>query len=284
MSTVYLNGEFVPEASAMVPVDDRGFLFADACYEVTPFYGGRCLAIDRHLARLQSGLDELRIRFDTQLFVPVHDELIARNGLADLPAGSVYMQVTRGVAPRGHAFPTGVTPTVFARAGAMKPRPQAEVEMGTRAITHPDLRWGRVDIKSTGLLANVLAQQQAIDTGVSDVVLHRDGVVTEGSHTNVFAVIDGVIVTTPTGHRILAGITRGLVLELARADGLPVDERDWTLEELFAADELFMTSTNSEVRPVVAVDGRPIGTQARGPITHRLQQLYRAYVAHECGV
>jgi D-alanine transaminase len=282
VSTIYLNGEYVPAASATVSIDDRGFLFADACYEVTACFGGRLLALDRHLVRLQRGLDELRIEFDVESLVPVHEELIVRNGLVDVTAGSVYVHVTRGVAPRDHAFPAAATPTVLARTRSTPTRPETATA-GTRAITHPDIRWGRVDIKTTSLLPNVLAQQWAVDAGVGDVILHRDGVVTEGSHTNVLGVIDGVLVTAPADHRILPGITRGLVLELAVADGIDVAERTWTLDELFAADEVFMTSTNSGVRPIVEIDGRPVASGRRGPVTERLQALYGAFVARECG-
>ncbi len=283
MSTIYLNGEYVPGETATVSIDDRGFLLADACYEVTACFRGRFLALDRHLTRLQQGLDELRIRFDAATLVPVHHELIARNDLGGAPASSVYVHITRGVAPRTHAFPASATPTVLARASASAPVSDAAT-FGVRAITHEDLRWGRVDIKTPGLLPNVLAQQSAVDAGVQDVVLHRDGEVTEGSHTNVFGVIDGAVVTAPTDHRILPGVTRALVLELARADGVRVDERVWTLDELRSADEVFMTSTNSGVRPLIEIDGRPVGNGRRGPVTEGLQASYRSFVARECGL
>lgn len=283
MSTVFLNGEYVPASTATVSVDDRGFLFADACYEVTACFGGRFLALDRHLARLQDGVGELRIEFDVAALVPVHDELIVRNGLGNAPASSVYVHVTRGVAPRTHAFPENVTPTVLARAQATA-SPSASATLGARAITCQDIRWGRVDIKTSGLLPNVLAQQFAVDAGVDDVVLHRDGEVTEGSHTSVFGVIDGAIVTAIADQRILPGVTRGLVLELAGAAGIGAEERVWTLDELIHADEVFMTSTNSGVRPLIEIDGRPVGSGRRGPITEWLQTAYRALVARECGV
>lgn len=276
---LHLNGEYVDVASAAISVDDRGFLFADACYEVTAAFDGVLIALDRHLARLQRGLDAVRIQFDAMQLASVHHELIDRNGLADVPRASVYVQVTRGVAPRSHAFPHDTSPTVLVRAQSI-PGPSAAVtEAGTQAITQEDERWGRVDIKTTGLLANVLAQQAAIDAGVDDVILHRGGVVTEGSRTNVLAVVDGVIVTAAADRRILAGVTRGLVLELAEHAGFEVVERDWTLSELSVADEVLMTSTTAGVRPVVRIDGRPVGTGRRGPITKALQSSYAAFVA-----
>lgn len=278
---LYLDGRYLPASEAAISVDDRGFLFADGCYEVTLLVDGVPIALDRHLARLQRGLDEIRIGFDTATLVPVHHELIERNGLAEARYATVYVQVTRGVAPRRHAFPVGVEPTVLVRAAPIDGPSESLLVEGARAITHPDERWGRVDIKTVGLLPNVLAQQAAVDAGVDDVILHRDGVVTEGSHTNVHAVIDGVVVTAPADRRILAGVTRGIVLELAVADGVEVVERDWTLDELAAADEVCMSSTTAGVRPIVQVDGRPVGAGGRGPVTARLQDLYAAFVAAE---
>lgn len=275
----YLDGDYVAVDAAAVSIDDRGFLFADACYEVTAVFGGGFVALDRHLARLQRGLDEIRIPFEATSLVPVHHELIDRNGLAEVDRASVYVQVTRGVAPRTHGFPEAVTPTVLVRAQPIPGPPRSTIEQGTSAITSADERWGRVDIKTTGLLANVLAQQVAIDAGADDVILHRNGIVTEGSHTNVMGIIDGVVVTAPADRRILAGVTRGIVIELAAAEDLKVEEREWSLGELRAADEVVMTSTTAGVRPIVTVDRRPIGAGTRGPITERLQQLYAAFIA-----
>lgn len=275
----FLDGEYVPVDTAVISIDDRGFLFADACYEVTAVFGGRCIALDRHLARLQRGLDELRIPFEADSLAPVHAELIECNGLADAERASVYVQVTRGVATRTHGFPDRTTPTVLARAQRIAGPSAATIERGSSAITRSDERWGRVDLKTTGLLANVLAQQAALDQGVDDVILHRNGTVTEGAHTNVMGIIDGVVVTAPTDRRILAGVTRGIVLELAADAGVPVEEREWTLGELRAADEVVMTSTTAGVRPIVTVDGHPVGDGDRGPVTVHLQELYAAFVA-----
>lgn len=279
---LYMNGAFVPVATATVSVDDRGFVFADGCYEMTLVRHGRPIALDRHLARLQRGLDELRIDVEANDLRAVHHELIERNALQHEPFASVYVQVTRGAAPRAHAFPVDAVPTVVVRAAAIAGPSETLLVDGARAITAPDLRWGRVDIKTIGLLPNVLAQQSAVDAGVDDVILHREGVVTEGSHTNVYGVIDGTIVTAPADHRILAGVTRGIVLELAEADELPVVERDWTLDELAAAAEVFMSSTTAGVRPIVAIDGRPVGDGRRGPVTGRLQRSYAAFL-EACG-
>ena len=280
---LYLNGEYVTAATATVSVEDRGFLFADGCYEVTLVVEGSCLALDRHLARLQRGLGELRIDLDAMSLVPVHRELIERNALGGHRFSSVYVQVTRGVAPRSHAFPADTSPTVLVRAAPIAGPTTATLVGGTRAVTAPDQRWGRVDIKTTGLLPNVLAQQAAVEAGVEDVILHRDGVISEGSHTNVYGAVDGVIVTASADHRILAGVTRGIVLELAAAHGVGIEERNWTLDEMAAAEEVFMSSTTAGVRPIVQVDGQPVGQGTRGPVTELLQQLYGAFVDEQVG-
>jgi len=165
----------------------------------------------------------------------------------------------------------------------LTPMSDEALTAGTAAITHPDIRWGRVDIKTVGLLPNVLAQQAAVDAGVDDVILHRDGFVTEGSRSNVFAVLDGEIVTAQADHRVLPGVTRAIVLELARGAGCSVVERDWTVAELASADEIFMTSTTKGVRPIVAIDGTPVGAGCRGPVTETMQQLYASFVKEQTG-
>ena len=172
MSTVYLNGSYLPREQAMVSVEDRGFLFADAIYESTPVYRGRPFLLDRHMNRLRRGLGELRIDYDIAPLLPVHDRLIGENGLADEPLAYVYIQVTRGVAPRGHAFPADrVAPTVYAFVGTTKRASDERWAEGFSAITVPDQRWARADIKTTALTANVQAQQAAVDAGVTDAIL-----------------------------------------------------------------------------------------------------------------
>ncbi len=270
-SIVYLNGEFVPKSEAMVPVEDRGFLFGDAVYEVTPAYGGEPFLLDRHLARLARGLAALRIDYDAAAMPEIHRRLIAENGLDEAPFSLVYVQVTRGAAPRGHAFPREpVPPTVYGFAGPLVRPPRSRWEEGYAAVTVPDRRWGRVDLKVTSLVANVLAQQAAVDAGVEDAILVRDGMALEGTHSNFFAVFDGAVTTSPASNYILHGITRGFVLERAGALGIPVDERAIPVEELQEAEEAFFAGTSSEVRPTVRVDGRPVGTGRVGPVTRRL--------------
>ncbi|MFT5391030.1 MAG: D-alanine transaminase [Gammaproteobacteria bacterium] len=275
MNTVFLNGTYLPREQAMVSVEDRGFLFADAIYESTPVYRGRLFLYDRHMKRLERGLGVLRIDYDVSVMAEIHDKLIVESGLAEVPLGYIYVQITRGVAPRGHAFPkTSPTPTVYAFAGSMAPPTRERWDEGFDAITVPDRRWARADVKTTALTANVLAQQAAVEAGVSDAVLVRDGMAMEGSHNNLFAVLNGVVVTAPASNYILHGITRGYVIELAQELGLPLEERPLPVEELMQADEVFYTGTTTEIRPTVRIDGKPVGTGQPGPISRQLYELY----------
>jgi len=280
MTTVYLNGEYLPKSDAHVSVDDRGFLLGDGVYEVTPFYEGVPFALDRHIERMRHGLDWLRIGFDVSTLDAVNRELVRRNGLEDADRALVYLQVTRGAAPRTHYFPIGpVSPTVYAYAASWS-RPSNEVWMrGFRAITVPDRRWSRVDIKTIGLLPNVLAYQAARDAGADDAILVRDGVAIEGAHQNFWAVVDGKAVTHPKTNLILPGITRDVVLELAAEEGIEIEERAIAVEELATAEELFFTGTTGEVRPCVEVDGKSVGDGAVGPVTRRLSDAFLRRVA-----
>lgn len=284
MSIVYLDGRYVPADRAVVSVDDRGFLFGDACYEATPVYRGRCFLLDEHLARLQEGLDTIRVRFDAETLRHVHAELIHRNGAAAHDLARVYVQVTRGVAPRVHQFPgDDVRPTVYVQVSAVTRATDADFRRGVAAITHPDQRWSLPRIKTTGLLANVLARQAAADAGAVDVVMHRDGFATEGAHNNLFVVRSGRLVTPPADDQILNGVTRRVVIDEARAAGIAVDERSIPLSEVFDADEVFFTGTTTEVRATTSLDGNVIGTGGAGPVTTRVRDLYLAAIRRRCG-
>lgn len=275
MSIVYLNGEFLPLQDAKVSVNDRGFLFGDGVYEVTPAYGGRLFRFPQHLARMRKGLAAIGIDFDDAVLEAVKNELLARNGLDASPAAYVYVQVTRGAAHRTHAFPDPpVPPGVY---GFANPYHRPSVErwaQGFRAVTVPDQRWARADIKAIALLPNVLAQQAAVDAGVGNAVFVRDGMAMEGAHNNLFAVFGGVLATPPKSNYILHGVTRDFVIELADKLGIPVEERAIPLTELYDADELFFTGTTTEIRPAVEVDGRPIGTGKPGPVASRLFKAF----------
>ncbi|HUF75200.1 MAG TPA: D-amino acid aminotransferase [Longimicrobiales bacterium] len=275
MSTVYLNGDYVPKAEARVSVDDRGFLLSDGVYEMVPYYEGVPFHLEAHLERLARSLKAVRIEYDVSSVGAVLRRLIADNGLEKATRARAYVQVTRGVAPRTHYFPKqAVEPTVYACVTEWS-RPADDVwGRGFTAITVPDLRWARVDIKAISLLPNALAFQAALDAGVDDAILVRDGIAIEGAHQNFWGVFDGVAVTHPATNLILAGITRAVVLERARARGIPCEERPIPVEELSDAEELFFTGTTAEVRPCVQVDGRSVGDGRVGPVTKALSEAF----------
>ena len=274
----YLNGQFVPRATASIPVEDRGFIFGDGVYEVWRVVGGRLFENERHLARLQSGLRELRIPTpeiaERETVDAVARRLLAESGLLDGEA-TFYVEVTRGVAPRTHQFPPeGTRPTVFAMANRFT-APDAVRARGATCITVPDIRWARCDIKTIQLLPNILAKQAAAERDAIDALMIRDGVVTESSHANVLAVIDGVVRTHPTDHRILAGVTRAVVLEIARELGIPVREEPFAETDIARADELFLAGTTTDVMPIVRVNGAAVAGGTPGPIAKRLHAELR---------
>jgi D-alanine transaminase len=279
MPTVYLNGSYLPADRAHLSALDRGFVFGDGVYEVWRVVNGRLFEAERHRERLERGLRELRIGppdgADADALRAIAERLLRENGLLEGHA-TFYLQVTRGAAPRTHQFPpAGTRPTVFAYTGALKPLEQ-ERRTGARAITRPDVRWLRCDIKTVQLLPNVLAKQAALEAGAFEAIFVRDGVATEGTHSNLFVVLDGELRTHPTNNLILLGVTRDVVLELARELGIVVREEPVRAEELRRAEELFFTGTTTDVLPVVRVDDFTIGSGRPGPIA---QALYEALVA-----
>ena len=272
---VYLNGKFIDHTEATIPVDDRGFLFADGVYEVVRIYNGRAFLMEPHMRRLRAGLAALLIDDAVvATLTDVADRLIRDNGVDG--DGTVYIQVTRGVAPRRHAFPDPVVePTTYVLAKPFKQYPDEYFGAGVAAISVPDTRWTRCDIKSIALLPNVLANQQAHAADAFEALFIKDGVLIEGSHSNLFGVLDGRLLTYPSCNYILSGITRALVLEMARELDIPVAEAPIPWERIDDVEELFLSGTTTEVMPVSRVDGRVIGNGGRGPITSRLQQAYR---------
>ncbi|GMR12338.1 MAG: aminotransferase class IV [Gemmatimonadota bacterium] len=275
MTTVFLNGEYMAKDEARISPDDRGFLLSDGVYEVTPAYDGRLFRFPRHLERLGHGLATLRIDQGTGELVEVHERLLRDNGLEQAPCAYVYVQITRGAAPRVHQFPDGsVTPTVYAFAKAFSRPATEDWEKGSGAITVPDRRWSRVDVKTISLLPNVLAQQAASDAGVANAVFVKDGNALEGTHNNLFAVFDGVVTTHPATHEILHGITRAVVLELAGRMGISVEQRAIPVEEFRSADEIFFTGTTTEIHPAVSLDGHRVGDGTAGPVTRRLFEAF----------
>lgn len=269
---VFLHGKLTPRAAATVSIDDRGFLFGDAVYEVMRVLRGRFIEPERHLARLARSLREVALPAPPVEPLAVAVDLLHRNGLEQREA-VIYLQVSRGAAQRQHAFPPGsVPPTVLMTATPFEPRRDL-AERGVGAILQPDLRWSRCDIKSVNLLPNVLAAQCATEAGAFEAILLRDGVMTEATRSNVFAVVDGVLRTHPTGPLILPGVTREVVLELAAEAGLAPSEEAVTAAELARADEVFVTGTTSDVMPVVTIDGRAVGNGAPGPVAKQLRGL-----------
>lgn len=271
---VYVNGSFVPYEEAHIPIMDRGFLFGDGIYEVAAVIDGRLVDNEAHLARLERSLGEIRIPnpHSAADWTALEEELVRLNEVRE---GLVYMQVSRGVAEREFAFPKDVSPTVvmFTQPKRMRDAPTAET--GVAVITVPDLRWARRDIKSTALLAQVLAKQAAAEAGVAEAWMVEDGTVTEGGSSTAFIITrDGRIVTRPLSHAILPGITRLSVMRLAEEAQLRVEERPFSVAEAHEAAEAFLTSATMLVTPVVAIDGAPVGSGAPGPLTRRLRELY----------
>lgn len=277
---VYLNGKYCHTSDARVSVDDRGFLFGDGVYEVTRALAGHLFAASRHLRRLERGMRELELRWpdglDAATLTAVSERLLRENDLLTGEA-AVYVQITRGGEgiPRSHTFPSQDTPrTVYVAARSFSPQEDLRAQ-GVAAITVPDVRWARCDLKTIQLLPNVLAKQRAVQAGSYDVLQVRDGVVTEGAATNVFALLDDVIHTHPADHHILPGITREIVLELAGEMGLSLREAPVAVADLPQASEVFFTGTTTDVMPVVRLDGTRVGGGRPGPVARKLQQALR---------
>lgn len=282
---VYLDGEYVDRAAATISVEDRGFIFGDGVYDVWRVVHGRLFEHGRHIERLARGLAALAIERPAvateEGIAAVAEHLLLANSLARGEA-TLYLEITRGAAPRTHHFPPpGTPPTVFMAVNPFTPAyaPDARGRVSTvpiPVITAADVRWLRCDVKTVQLLPNVLAKQEAVSRGAGEAVLVRDGMVTEGTHTSVFAVLGGELRTHPPGNLILPSVTRALVLELARGLGIAVREEAVTAEELREVDELFIASTTSDVTPVTSVDGRTVGSGAAGPVTLALFDALRA--------
>jgi D-alanine transaminase len=276
----YVNGRYLPFRDAKVHVEDRGYQFADGVYEVCEVRGGRLIDERRHIARLQRSLGELRIPMpmSVKALGVVLREVVAKNRLR---YGLVYLQITRGVARRDHAFPSpAVAPSMVVTARTLNiKRNEALAATGIAVISVPDNRWGRVDIKTVGLLPNVLARQAAIEQGARDAwFVDKDGVVMEASSANAWIVTaEGALVTRHADHAILSGITRTVVFDAVKGQGLSIEERAFTLQEAFAAREAFITSATQLVLPVVKIDDRTIGNGKPGPVASALRREFYLY-------
>jgi D-alanine transaminase len=272
---VYLNGEFTPLSEARVPVLDRGFIFGDGIYEVIPMYGRKAFRGVQHLARLARSLDSIGIPnpHDEAGWFALIERVVQANGLDDQ---MIYIQVTRGVAKRAHAFPKAVTPTVLVMTNPMALPPASAIEDGVACVTMEDRRWLNCQIKSTSLLGNVLAAQFAAESGVTEAIQFRDGFLSEASSSNVWVVRDGAISAPPKDNLILEGIRYGLMEELCAAQGIALEARRIPRDEVFGADELIISSASKEVLPVVTLDGKPVGNGRPGPVFARVYAAYQA--------
>jgi D-alanine transaminase len=273
---VYVNGKFVPRSEARVSVEDRGFVFGDGVYEVLRAINGRLFAANFHNDRLRRSLEGIHIALNgsesPEHFAEIGKQLLRENDLQRGEA-TVYMQVTRGVATRAHAFPAPDTPpTIYISVARFTPYSDF-AKTGASAISHPDLRWGRCDLKTLNLLPNVLAAQTAKERGAFEAMLIRDGVVTEGAKTNFFGVVDGALRTHPCDAHILPGITRSVLRDLARDVDIDLDERPIGVDEIPRLSELFLTGTTTDVMPVVKLDDKAVGKGRPGELTMRLQRV-----------
>jgi len=272
-SQVYLNGEYLPLSEAKVSVLDRGFLFGDGVYEVIPSYSGQLFRMQDHLDRLHDSLSKIRLALPytfeqwMEILLPLLDNSKDQY---------IYLQITRGVAAkRDHAFPKNPVPTIFAMCSDIKPF--AGLETGVKALSMEDSRWEMCNVKATTLLANVLLRQQAVEQGCAEAILHRNGYVTEGAASNLFAVIDGVLITPEKTAEILPGITRKVILELAEINDFQLSEEIISLDALQTASEIWITSSTREIIPVVELDSEPVGDGKPGPVFHKMNQLFQDY-------
>jgi len=276
--TVYLNGQFMPLEEARIPVLDRGFIFGDGVYEVIPVYSRRPFRLAEHLRRLQHSLDGIRLanpHSDSE-WTHLLNQMIERNEGEDQ---YLYLHITRGVAKRDHAFPNPpVPPTVFMTSNPLTTPPAALLRSGVCAVTAVDNRWLRCDIKSIALLPNVLLRQAAVDAGCAETILIRDNsFMTEGAASNIFVVKNGTVLAPPKDNLMLPGITYDVILEIAQINNIPYEVRRIGVNEVFAADELLLTSSTKEVLPVTKLDGQPVGSGEPGPMFERMHALYQEF-------
>jgi D-alanine transaminase len=278
METAYFNGEFLPKNEIRISPDDRGFLFADGIYEVVRWYEGFFYDMASHMIRLKRSMKEIRISWtDADTFPFVAQELITLNNLQDRPA-LIYLQVTRGAAKRTHAFPSPeIKPTVYAFARSFHPDSET-MASGIGVILRKDIRWSRCDIKSVSLLPNILSFQEARDLGSYECIFLRDGLITEGAHSNVFFVIKRVLYTHPESENVLSGVTRKNVLRIAHEAGINVKEIAVPENRITELDEAFITNTSSEVAPVVSINDKIVGNGNPGQVTKLLQEKFAAEI------
>lgn len=282
MKFAILDGKMIERSEAKVDVEDRGYQFGDGVYEVIRVYNGKMFTGTEHLNRLLKSLDSIGITLPYTMdhLTKLLEELITKN---DLQVGIIYMQITRGVAPRNHAFPAEhVTPCLVAYTKEVV-RPLESLKTGVKTLVTEDIRWLRCDIKSLNLLGNLLAKQKAAAEGCFEAIQHREEDVTEGSSSNIFIVKNGVIITHQSDNLILKGITKDIILKICASNEIVVEERTFTLDELAHADEVFLSSTTAEVMPIIEVNGVSVRDGLPGPVTKRLQELFEQEIEKQCG-
>ncbi len=284
---IYLNGQYKPVEEATVSVMDRGFLFGDGVYEVMPVFDSNMLRIDEHLSRLQNSLDRISLPnpHSTEQWLDIFSNLLKKNISKNLKDNldtscAIYLQISRGAYPqRDLVIKPEYPPTIFAMVLQITPPDIERLSAGISVITIDDFRWGACDIKSTSLVANVMLKQQAIAAEVDDAILIKNGMISEGTASNVFIVKNNVLITPPTGHKLLPGITRDLVIEIAKNNAILVDEREVKETELYSADEIWMTSSTREIAPVIRLNGKAVGFGASagtaGKMWKRVVDLYQ---------
>lgn len=281
MGYVLFNGEIKKRSAVKIDIEDRGFQFGDGIYEVVRVYNGRPYLLTEHLERLYESAEKILMTIPYEK-KELEQQILTLLEYEKQPSCNIYIQYTRGVAPRRHDFSARLTGNFMAYLLPAE-RPEKEMAEGVKAVLAEDIRWLRCDIKSISLLGNVLLKQKAKENGGFEAILHRGDLVTEGSSSNIWIVKDGVIYTHPANHLILNGITRQRMISLCHQEKLSVREESFTVSELLQADEVFLTSTTSEVMPIVSVNDDPIGTGQPGPVVKKLQQLLQNDIIHKCG-
>ena len=270
---VYVNGSYVPEEQGKISIFDRGFLFADGIYEVTAVVNRKLVDYDAHMERLERSLREIRMEWPCSKdeLKAMHFDMVKRNNLDE---GWIYMQITRGSADRDFKFPKGVKPTLIAFTQAKKLVDNPDAVRGVSVITVPDIRWARRDIKSVMLLAPVLGKQAAYEAGAFEAWMVEDGKVTEGTSSNAYIIKDGKVITRGLSNSILAGCTRRALFRLAKEKGVTIEERLFTVDEAYGADEAFLTSASNFVMPIVEIDNKRVGGGQPGPLTRKLREIF----------
>jgi D-alanine transaminase len=270
---VYVNGEYLPEAKGKISIFDRGFLFADGVYEVTPIVNSKLVDYEAHIERLDRSLAELKMAWPCTKpeLRSMHEELVKRNALKE---GIVYMQITRGSADRMFNFPKEITSSLVAFTQVMTLVENTNARTGVKVVTTPDIRWLRRDIKSVMLLAPVLGKQEAYEKGANEAWMVEDGFVTEGTSSNAYIIVGNKVITRPLSNLILAGCTRRALFRLSKEHGVEIEERPFTPDEAYKADEAFLTSASQFVMPIVEIDGKRVGGGQPGPVTRKLRELF----------